>query len=364
LAGFIIEGKASEALHELNELAKSGKDLSRLVSDLLSHFRNLMMFQVSKGDLSLIDVSEAEAAALGQQATQAPPDGITRIMEVLSDAEGRLRDAASKKIFLEITLLKAIEARNALSIDAVLKKLQQLRGEASNNGAPGAAAGPAPERAAENRVQTSTPERPVTERTGPASSSNARQPEATAPRAPVFAASSATSAPAPLPAVAASAGSSEDLENLWSQLVEAVGRVSPFMRTYLLESHPVSISKTHFTIGFDPEFKDHLGLVDNQKNRTILETKLHELGHRDVSIRFVPAEAPLGRVRPAPPAPASAPQAASAGPTGAMATQRSEARTNSAPANAPALSKEDFKDDPLIKKALEIFKGTIVEVRA
>jgi hypothetical protein len=31
---------------------------------------------------------------------------------------------------------------------------------------------------------------------------------------------------------------------------------------------------------------------------------------------------------------------------------------------ASVLSKEDFKNDPLIKKALEIFKGTIVEVRA
>jgi hypothetical protein len=27
-------------------------------------------------------------------------------------------------------------------------------------------------------------------------------------------------------------------------------------------------------------------------------------------------------------------------------------------------SKDDFKNDPLIKKALEIFKGQIVEVRA
>ena len=27
-------------------------------------------------------------------------------------------------------------------------------------------------------------------------------------------------------------------------------------------------------------------------------------------------------------------------------------------------SKEDFKNDPLIQRALEIFKGTIVEVRA
>ena len=29
-----------------------------------------------------------------------------------------------------------------------------------------------------------------------------------------------------------------------------------------------------------------------------------------------------------------------------------------------AASKEDFKNDPLIKQALEIFKGQIVEIRA
>ena len=37
-------------------------------------------------------------------------------MEVLADAEMRLRDAASKKILLEVTLLKAIEARSARSV--------------------------------------------------------------------------------------------------------------------------------------------------------------------------------------------------------------------------------------------------------
>ena len=41
----------------------------------------------------------------------------------------RLRDAASKKILIEVALLKAIEARNAVSLDAVLKQLQQLRDE-------------------------------------------------------------------------------------------------------------------------------------------------------------------------------------------------------------------------------------------
>src|SRR6185295_9156595 len=111
----------------LNELAKGGKDLGRLLSDLLNHFRNLLIFQVSRGDLNLLEVSEVEAASLREQSAMADANALTRIMEVLANAEIRLRDVASKKILLEVALLKAIEARNAVSIDSVLKRLQDLR---------------------------------------------------------------------------------------------------------------------------------------------------------------------------------------------------------------------------------------------
>ena len=92
----VLAGEVSGALTELNELAKGGKDLGRLLSDLLSHFRNLLIFQVSKGDLKLLEASEAEVAALQEQASLASVDALTRILEALADAELRLRDAASK----------------------------------------------------------------------------------------------------------------------------------------------------------------------------------------------------------------------------------------------------------------------------
>ena len=60
---------------------------------------------------------------------------ISHLMDVLTDAEGRLRDAASKKIFVEVVLLRAIQARNAVSIDTVLGQLRQLRAETGPNGA-------------------------------------------------------------------------------------------------------------------------------------------------------------------------------------------------------------------------------------
>jgi DNA polymerase-3 subunit gamma/tau len=376
LATYILEGNASDALRELNELARNGKDLARLLSDLLSHFRNLMIFQFSKGDLSLLDISEAEASTLTQQAQEVSGDAITRIMEVLADAEGRLRDAASKKIFLEISLLKAIEARSAMSIDSVLRKLTELRG--SSNGGSASSTAPQPAARTDAAPRAAAPSAPQMSEPAPVrreSASQAAPNSSIASTIPTASVVSVAGGPATLieeepvaiaePSVAPPAvqtGGEPALEGVWAQLVEAVGRVSPFMKTYLLESHPVSMSNNTFIIGFDPEFKDHMGLVDNAKNRTILETKIREMGHREMSVRFVQAEAPAGRVRVA--APVEVPIE--------LPTSREPARSNGAtnPAGAAAaaapskFSKDDFKNDPLIKKALEIFKGTIVEVRA
>jgi len=319
LSRAVLAGEIHTALHQLNDLSQKGKDLGRLLSDLLSHFRNLILFQVSKGDLSLMEVSEAEAAALKEQATLATTDALTRILEVLADAELRLRDAASKKILLEVTLLRAIEARSAVSLDAVLRQLNALRGQSG-----GSAATPAPV-AAEVTRRVSAPAVIV------------------APTAPVA------------PAIAT------DLEALWSQLTDAVGRVSRFTANYLINAHPVSFTKGVLIIGYDPEFEDQMGLADNPKNHTLLQTKLAELGHPNSQVKFIKAEAPVGRV------PAAAPVAPTAPTVSAPKTATGAAKSTATAADKKApvsFNKDDFKNDPLIQKALEVFKGQIVEVRA
>jgi DNA polymerase-3 subunit gamma/tau len=350
----ILGGEIETALRLLNDLAKGGKDLSRLLSDLLNHFRNLLIFQVSRGDLNLIEASEAEAASLKEQAAMADANALTRIMETLAGAELRLRDAASKKILVEVTLLKAIEARNAVSIDSVLKRLQDLRGG-------GAGGSPAPV-ALTSRPQPAAPvQRPAqrveAEPAPQRAESRPAAPVAVAPAA-AFQESAAPTEPAP----------SDDLETLWARLVEAAGRASPFVRSYLLEAHPVSFTKNILTIGFAPEFEDHIALVDNARNHTLLQTKLSELGHPNSQIKFVKAERPAHRIAavvetpapPAAPAPAktAAPASAPAKPAPAPAQPAKDK-----PASVP-FNKDDFKNDPLIQKALEVFKGTIVEVRA
>jgi DNA polymerase-3 subunit gamma/tau len=149
-------------------------------------------------------------------------------------------------------------------------------------------------------------------------------------------------------------------------MVEAVGRASPFTRSYLLEAHPVSFAKNILTIGFAPEFEDHIALVDNARNHTLLQTKLAELGHANAQFKFIKAEPPAHRVlavveTPVPPAPTPQAKAAVPPPT-KPATATAQAAKEKA-ASVP-FNKDDFKNDPLIQKALEVFKGQIVEVRA
>ena len=337
LAGAVLNSEPETALRELNALAKHGKDLGRLLSDLLGHFRNLLIFQVSKGDLKLLEVSETEVASLEEQAKLCRSETLTRLMEVLTDAEGRLRDAASKKIFIEVALLKAIQARNAVSIDTLLKQLQQMRGEGGGSSAV----------AATTPVIVQQAGRPAGQRAGTPTEQRTSEPELAAAA----------------PVTMAQPAGATNLAQLWQAVLEAVGRASPFTRGYLVEAHPVSLAGNVFTIGFDPEFADHIDLVNNQKTHSILQTKLSELGHPGTQIKLVKAEAPASwseAKATAPPAPPMAPAAT----TGSAVASPSPSGPRKEKLTTAPINAEEFKNDPLIRQALEIFKGRIVEVRA
>ena len=329
LSKAVLDGEIQTALTQLNELAQGGKDLGRLLSDLLNHFRNLLIYQISRGDLNLLEASEAEIAALKEQSALANSEALTRILETFAEAELSLRDAASRKILVEVTLLKAIEARSAVSIDSVLKQLGQLRGGTGNSPAPATASphpAPAPKPASKARQEVY--------QQGPQESAASTAALQESPRL--------------------SAGLSE----LWGKLVDAVGRASPFTRSYLVDAHPVSFEGNRLVIGFDPEFEDYLGLVDNARNHELLQTKLAELGRPNCSVQFVKSEAPATRPEiPQPLSPADNQEK-----TSSPAPPPPPARAGEKEKKA-ASDKNDFKNDPLIQKALEIFKGQIVEVR-
>jgi len=341
LAAAVIAADNAAILREFDSLARAGKDLSRLLSDLLSHLRNVLLWIVSKGDPSLIEAGEDEIRIVAEQAAGLDAESLTRVLDVLSSAESRIRDAASKRIFLEITLLKAAQARSAVSIDTVLRQLRALR-----DGLPPVAATPttpAPLPTASPAVTAPPPAPAPAPAPPPPRPAPAPAPVPQAPAAPAAAPRPANS---PLPT---------DPHAVWSALLGVVTPDDGILHSCLQRCSAVSLIRGNLRIRHpENEMVDTPRMVATLKARLFAAT-----GHAlDVSFEAGPAAPPPPT---AAPAPARAPE-----PSPAARPAGAPSNTPTAPAPAPEavpFNKDEFLNDPAIRMALDVFKGRIVEVR-
>lgn len=305
LTNAIIDGETTKALTVLKDLDEIGKDLQRLTADLLDHFRNLLVMTLGEEGRESLQLPDTEIELLKAQAARIDSDTVLRIIDALAAAEGRLRYALSKRIFFEIALVKAIKARDVVGIDDVLKKLNELKGQFGG------------------AVVTAVP---ADRATGTPSVQEKRGKYAPAPAAENRGREAAPTNPA------------VSLDEAWAYAVEHLGKVTPLAKSYLVGTRPLGLQGGVLRVGFDPEFADRKEFADRPRNIEVLQVKLKEKLRIDVALKFEIAEA--------------------------AATPTAKTSASAKPATEPVKTNlDDFRNDPLIKKALEIFKGTIVEVR-
>jgi DNA polymerase-3 subunit gamma/tau len=290
LTDALIDGQTNAALHVVKDLDDAGKDLQRLLADVLDHFRNLLVLTIGGDTGQLLEVPDTELEVLQAQAKRVDSDAVLRLIDALAGAEGRMRYALSKRVLLEIAVVRAIKARQMVGLDVVLQKLNALKAGGV------AVTAPLTPRGSDLPVATG---KPVSVRGVDAA-----------------------------PTVSS-------VEEAWQYAVEHLGKVRALAKSNLVGARLIGLQGNVLTVAFDPEFAERRAFVDRADNRELLQAKLKEKLHRDVMLKFAVAET-------AAPVPAPRPVAAP-------------------PATVRGAS--DFKDDPLIKKALEVFKGTIVEVR-
>ncbi len=299
LTDAILDGQTTKSLQVLKDLDDAGKDLQRLAADLLDHFRNLLVMTLGAEGVASLQLPDTEMELLVAQAKRTDSDAVLRIIDALAAAEGRLRYALSKRVFFEIALVKAVKARDMVGIDGLLKKLNELKSGV-----------PVSPRASDVPVARVAPVVPPT---------RIRE--------------------------AVPANSQASVDEAWAYALEHLGKVTPLAKSYLVGTRPLALRGNVLVVQFDPEFADRKEFANHPRNIEILQASLKEKLRMDIALKFEVGEtssAPAPRAAVAPPAKPGAP------------TRVIE------PAK---MNVEDFKNDPLIKKALEIFKGTIVEVR-
>ena len=131
LTGKILRSETAPALDVLYQQCEAGKDMMRLMSDLISYLRDLLVFK-AKPDALKEDVDPELQKVLAAQAELIQNDRLLDLIDQFAQAEGRMKWAPNKKLHFEVAIIKAIQSLNQATLDEVIQRLGELRdGKAS-----------------------------------------------------------------------------------------------------------------------------------------------------------------------------------------------------------------------------------------
>jgi DNA polymerase III subunit gamma/tau len=296
LAGQVLAGDAASALELVATQAAAGKDLGRLLADLVSLARDLLVSEVT-GRALPGRRGEVLAPLMGRLS----PRKLTELLEVLSAAEAGLRYSPDKKLPLELAVIKSIQLLHTADLDEVLGVLAGLRA---------------------GQPLAPPPSRPATAPKAPA------KPAALPVVAERPAAPPAAPAPAPAPAAVAVAPSTsgDDPRPVWEKIVAQILQEHAISSVWLDEAGEVFEEGGKLRVIFPVSQVRQMRTPAAVEQAALIEKRWHEMTGRRVV--FTPeATAPVA---------AAAPRPAADTPT-----------TN------------DFTNDPGIEAAIELFSATL-----
>jgi len=147
LAAAVLKGDMGEILKLVDMFDSAGKDMRRLVVELMEHFRNLLVYLHVGQQMANLDVTPEQVRTLAEQSALADPNRVLQIADQLGEMEGRLRYALSMRTLIEMSLIRCARISRAVSLEDVIRRLNAIR-----TAEPPAAAAPAPAKAAPTQL--------------------------------------------------------------------------------------------------------------------------------------------------------------------------------------------------------------------
>ena len=359
LGGAILRGETASALGQLYQQAETGKDLSRLLADLIFHFRNLLVHRVDP-EIAARDLPPEMAASLVDQAELQSTDKLMLLIDQFADAEASMKWAPNKRLYFEIGLIKAAQTLGEVSLSDVVTALRRSLGGESvplpasagstpRSPAPVSASAPAPALGSmkdQIRANLAPPA------SAPAQANVPEQKPSAAPAAPKgneFSSSDQDPPGAPKPptsAVPAAPGLTG--EGLWLATKTEFSKKLPLQSGYAAEMHFLSEDGRHLHLGVSPAQRLAIQPLERPATRTALEEILTRLAGRRLLVSFEIREDLLSHELPDYSSPADAQQDSFAAPS-------------THPPAPLGIDEAEFQNDPLIKEALRLFEAKITK---
>ena len=231
LTDIVAKGDSEAAIRLLNRIVTEGKDLPHFISDLSRHFRDLLVLKIA--DESLLNLTHDDVRELGRQAGAFSREQLLYILEMLTELEAGLKSSLSKKILLEVTLLRMVESRHRVGIGEIVGRLQALQDRLA----------------------------------GPAGTPPQEDPDGTGGGGEAVV-------------------TIDEVRKKWQEILDVVGKEKPLLKSYLMEGAPLAIEGENLVVCFEASFDFHREGLEDFNNRRYVEGVLARLLGADLRIGF------------------------------------------------------------------------------
>ncbi|MBQ8197578.1 MAG: DNA polymerase III subunit gamma/tau [Clostridia bacterium] len=126
LISAIIRGNSGEVLQTIDTLADLGKSMGVLIKDVTSTVRDLIVIKTCNDANSILNLPTEKYDALIEIANLTDENGLVRLLEIFSNAEGSLRYSNHPRVLFETAAIKATRPQAEYSIEAVMTRIKNL----------------------------------------------------------------------------------------------------------------------------------------------------------------------------------------------------------------------------------------------
>ena len=125
----ILNGDSSAVLNIIDRLHSSSCDMERLMSELVNHFRNIMMAKTTKNPEKFIVSTPEELAKYKENGQKMTYGSLLHIMETLCKEASQLKYSSHQRAQTETTLIRLCSPALSTDNEAIVRRIDELEAQ-------------------------------------------------------------------------------------------------------------------------------------------------------------------------------------------------------------------------------------------
>ncbi len=289
----VLNGDIKSIISLISGLDNNGKDMQRLAMELMTYFRALLICLNIDDPSSALDLTDSQLDTLKSHASHTDTSKVLRVITFLEQAIDKMRYALSRRVLLEIALVRSGKAAVTVSLDEILGQLNELKKNMTSAGMAETNSSSSSDEAKKKVAEIETAKQveqitePVEQITQPA-----EQPTCKSFREKEYDQYDEEENFVEMYPAKSDLDSLERLKNNWSTIIDDIGEVRPLMRGALHDSIPVEINDSTVIIEVDREFKNDINVLCEPKHLKALEYALRDETGNNINVTFKVSDAP------------------------------------------------------------------------